>query len=165
MSAPSRRSHMAPRRMTGARGRYNAGEPPPGRRSQGQGDEITRVNPGAGDAVSPARVRHSPTAGGAAPVERWVDLPPDENGQYEGEETLMEFLGWFFSTMFWLFYIVALFTVAWLTFKKGHIVLFIVGILVPFLWLIGAILPAKRGSRYEVEQEMRRQAMVDQMTQ
>jgi hypothetical protein len=76
----------------------------------------------------------------------------------------MEFLGWFFSVMFWIFYLVALFTVCLLTFKKGHIVLGIVGIFLPFLWLIGAILPAKRGSRYEVEQGMRQQAMTDQMT-
>jgi len=76
----------------------------------------------------------------------------------------MEFLGWFFSILFWTFYLVCLFTVCLLTFKKGHIVLGIVGIFLPFLWLIGAILPAKQGSRYEVEQEMRRQAMTHQLT-
>jgi hypothetical protein len=76
----------------------------------------------------------------------------------------VEFLGWFFSVMFWMFYIVALFTVCMLTFKKGHVVLGIAGIFLPFLWLIGAILPAKRGSRFEVEQGMRRQASMEQMT-
>jgi hypothetical protein len=76
----------------------------------------------------------------------------------------MEFFGWAFSFMFWVIYIVALFTVAMLTFKKGHIVLGIVGIFLPFLWLIGAILPAKRGSRFEVEQGMRQQAAMEQMT-
>jgi hypothetical protein len=40
----------------------------------------------------------------------------------------------------------------------------IVGIFLPFLWLIGAILPAKRGSRFEVEQGMRQQAAMEQMT-
>lgn len=64
----------------------------------------------------------------------------------------MEFLGWFFSVMFWIFYIVALFTVCMLTFQKGHTLLGIVGIFLPFLWLIGAILPAKPGSRYAAQQ-------------
>ena len=45
-----------------------------------------------------------------------------------------------------------------------NIVLGIVGIFLPFLWLIGAILPAKRGSRYEVDQRMRQQVAMDQMT-
>jgi len=76
----------------------------------------------------------------------------------------MEYFGWFFSFMFWTIYIVALFTVARLTFTKGHILLGIVGIFLPFLWLIGAILPAKRGSRFEVEQAMSRQAAMEQMT-
>ena len=76
----------------------------------------------------------------------------------------MEYFGWFFSFMFWTLYIVALFTVCMLTFKKGHTILGIVGIFLPFLWLIGAILPAKRGSRYEVEHGMARQAAMEQMT-
>jgi hypothetical protein len=76
----------------------------------------------------------------------------------------MEYAGWFFSLMFWTIYIVALFTVAMLTFKKGHIVLGVVGIFLPFLWLIGAILPAKRGSRFATEQAMRQQAAMEQMT-
>jgi len=63
----------------------------------------------------------------------------------------MEFLGWFFSAMFWVFYLVALFTVCSLTFQKGHMVLGIVGIFLPFLWLIGAILPPKAGSRYALQ--------------
>jgi hypothetical protein len=76
----------------------------------------------------------------------------------------MYYAGWFFSFMFWMVYIVCLFTVCALTFKKGHIVLGIAGIFLPFLWLIGAFLPAKRGSRYEVEQGMQRQAAYEQMT-
>jgi hypothetical protein len=39
-----------------------------------------------------------------------------------------------------------------LTFKKGHTLLGILGIFLPFLWLIGAILPAKPGSRFAAEQ-------------
>jgi hypothetical protein len=76
----------------------------------------------------------------------------------------MEFLGWFFSVMFWVFYIVALFTVCMLTFKKGHTLLGIVGIFLPFLWLIGAILPAKPGSRYHVEHARSQQVAMEQMT-
>ena len=44
------------------------------------------------------------------------------------------------------------------------IVLGIVGIFVPFLWLIGAILPARHGSRYEVQQAAQYQAQMGQMT-
>jgi len=63
----------------------------------------------------------------------------------------MEFLSWLFSAMFWAVYIVALFTVCSLTFQKGHTVLGIVGIFLPFLWLIGAVLPPKAGSRYALQ--------------
>ena len=41
-----------------------------------------------------------------------------------------------------------LFTVAVVTFQKRHIVLFVLGFLIPFLWLIGAMLPGKPGSTY-----------------
>jgi hypothetical protein len=72
------------------------------------------------------------------------------------------------ETFLWItlatLYIFALFTVALLTFQKGHIVLGIVGIFLPFLWLIGAILPAKEGSRYEVAQEMRYQQQIAKMS-
>jgi hypothetical protein len=44
-------------------------------------------------------------------------------------------------------YLVALFTVCVLTFRKGYLVLGILGIFFPFLWLIGAVLPDKRGAR------------------
>jgi primosomal protein N' len=44
-----------------------------------------------------------------------------------------------------------------LTFQKGHIVLGIVGIFIPFLWLIGAIIPAKPDSRYAQQENMRYQ--------
>ena len=42
-------------------------------------------------------------------------------------------------------YITLLFTVAVLTWRKGHKGLFIFGIFFPILWLIGAILPPKPG--------------------
>lgn len=76
----------------------------------------------------------------------------------------MSGLDWALSTLFFVMYFFLLFTVCFLTFRKGYILLGILGIFIPFLWLIGAILPAKRGSRYEVEQSMRYQAQVNQMT-
>jgi hypothetical protein len=48
-------------------------------------------------------------------------------------------------------YIVCLFTVCAMTFAKGRTVLGIVGIFLPFLWLIGAVLPAKPGSRFAIQ--------------
>jgi hypothetical protein len=73
-------------------------------------------------------------------------------------------LEWFFGFLLFSFYITCLFTVCIMTFQKGHIVLGIVGIFFPFLWLIGAILPAKPGSRYEFAQEARFQAQAQQMS-
>jgi hypothetical protein len=73
----------------------------------------------------------------------------------------MTVLDWTLIVFLFTIYIVCLFTVCWLTFKKGYIVLGIIGIIFPFLWLIGAILPAKAGSRYEMEEGIR---MQQQMT-
>lgn len=58
-----------------------------------------------------------------------------------------EWLAW---TLLITLYITCLFTVCSLTFQKGYTVLGVVGIFLPFLWLIGAILPAKPGSRLDV---------------
>jgi hypothetical protein len=74
----------------------------------------------------------------------------------------MEVLGWTFSFMFWAMYIVCIFTVCLLTFQKGHTILGILGIFLPLLWLIGAVLPAKPGSRYEQAQEARFSAQAQQ---
>jgi len=71
----------------------------------------------------------------------------------------------FFSFMFAMMYIACLFTVCMLTFKKGHTLLGILGIFLPLPWLIGACLPAKHGSRAWVEEGMRRQAYVEQVSQ
>jgi len=73
-------------------------------------------------------------------------------------------LDWILSSMLVVVYIFLLFTVCLLTFQKGHVVLGILGIFIPFLWLIGAILPARPGSRYEVQEAMRYQTRMDQMT-
>jgi hypothetical protein len=67
----------------------------------------------------------------------------------------MNFLDWLLSSALFVLYIVCLFTVCLLTFRKGHIILGIVGIFSPFLWLIGAVLPPRRGSRYDAEQAHR----------
>jgi hypothetical protein len=71
----------------------------------------------------------------------------------------MSALDWVFTSLFFVLYICLLFTVCLMTFQKGHIVLGIVGIFIPILWLIGAILPARPGSRYAREEAMRYQAM------
>jgi hypothetical protein len=65
----------------------------------------------------------------------------------------MDGLAWVLSTILVVFYIVCLFTVCSLTFKKGRTLLGIAGIFMPLLWLIGAILPAKPGSRFDVAQQ------------
>jgi hypothetical protein len=41
-------------------------------------------------------------------------------------------------------YLVLVFTIALLTFRKGHWVLGLIGFIFPVLWLFGAILPARR---------------------
>jgi hypothetical protein len=64
--------------------------------------------------------------------------------------TGMEWILW--STLV-VFYLVCLFTVCTLTFRKGHTALGILGIFLPFLWLIGAILPPKPGSAYEMQEQ------------
>jgi len=66
--------------------------------------------------------------------------------------------------MLFIVYIFLIFTVCMLTFQKGHTLLGILGIFIPFLWLIGAVLPAKQGSRYQVAETTRYQAQMNQMT-
>ena len=61
-------------------------------------------------------------------------------------------LEWFLSTTLFILYLFCLFTVCLLTFRKGHTVLGILGIFLPFLWLIGAVLPPKQGSAYALQQ-------------
>jgi hypothetical protein len=72
--------------------------------------------------------------------------------------TGMAFLDWVLSATLFIMYIFCLFTVCMLTFRKGHTVLGILGIFLPFLWLIGAILPAKHGSSYETQEATRYQS-------
>ena len=67
----------------------------------------------------------------------------------------MTVLEWILVSILCIVYVLCLVTICILTFKKGYIVLGIVGIFFPLLWFIGAILPPKRGSRYEQEEAMR----------
>ncbi|MGE5286561.1 MAG: hypothetical protein ACM3ML_05025 [Micromonosporaceae bacterium] len=53
--------------------------------------------------------------------------------------------GWAFTAA--AIYLVLLFTVAILTFRKGHWILGVIGIIFPILWLIGAVLPDRRAYR------------------
>ena len=42
-------------------------------------------------------------------------------------------------------YFVLLLTLGIISIRKGHWVMFIVGIFIPLFWIIGALLPPKRG--------------------
>ena len=64
-------------------------------------------------------------------------------------------LEWILVSTLGVIYIVCLFTVCALTFRKGHVALGIIGIFLPFLWLIGAVLPPRPGSSYEVQEHAR----------
>ena len=44
-------------------------------------------------------------------------------------------------------YLVLIFTLAVLTFRKGHWILGLIGFVFPVLWVIGAILPSRRRYR------------------
>jgi hypothetical protein len=43
-----------------------------------------------------------------------------------------------------LLYLVLMFTLGLMTLRKGHWVMFIVGIPIPLFWLIGALMPSAR---------------------
>jgi len=54
--------------------------------------------------------------------------------------------GWVITTS--IIYLVLVFTLALLTFRKGHWILGLIGFIFPVLWLIGAVLPDHRGGRH-----------------
>lgn len=56
--------------------------------------------------------------------------------------------GWFWGIGLGILYLVLLFTVAIMTFRKGHWILGLIGFIFPVLWLIGAILPPTRSSSH-----------------
>jgi hypothetical protein len=52
--------------------------------------------------------------------------------------------GWFWGFGLAILYLVLLFTVAIMSFRKGHWVLGLIGFIFPILWFVGAILPSRR---------------------
>jgi hypothetical protein len=52
---------------------------------------------------------------------------------------------WF--TTLGIIYLVLLFTLAVLSFRKGHWVLGLIGFIFPLLWVVGAIMPPVRSRR------------------
>ena len=54
---------------------------------------------------------------------------------------LMSGLEWLLITTLAVLYIFLIFTVALITFRKGHFVLGFLGMVLPFQWLIGAVVP------------------------
>lgn len=57
-------------------------------------------------------------------------------------------LEWILGVALVSLYFVCLFTVCMITFQKGYTALGIIGIFLPFLWLIGAVMPPKPDSAY-----------------
>jgi hypothetical protein len=43
-------------------------------------------------------------------------------------------------------YLACMFTVGVITFRKGRLVLLVLGVVLPLLWFVGALLPAKHRS-------------------
>jgi hypothetical protein len=77
----------------------------------------------------------------------------------------MSWLEWTLGFILLSFYITCLFTVCIMTFQKGYTVLGIIGIFIPLLWLVGAFLPAKQGSKYALNQQIANQQQVEQYMQ
>jgi hypothetical protein len=77
----------------------------------------------------------------------------------------MTALDWFLSITLFVIYIFCLFTVCVLTFRKGYTLLGIIGIFIPILWLIGAVLPAKPNSHYAIDRDRRETMQIEAMGQ
>lgn len=77
----------------------------------------------------------------------------------------MSWLEWTLGFILLSFYITCLFTVCIMTFQKGYTVLGIIGIFIPLLWLIGAFLPAKQGSKYSLNQQIANKQQLEQYMQ
>jgi hypothetical protein len=50
------------------------------------------------------------------------------------------------GVLFGVLYIVLLVTLGIISIRKGHWVMFIIGIFIPLFWIIGALLPPTRGN-------------------
>jgi hypothetical protein len=57
----------------------------------------------------------------------------------------MSATGWGFTLG--IIYLVLLVVFAILCFRKGHWILGLIGFIIPILWIIGAVLPSRRGYR------------------
>jgi hypothetical protein len=79
----------------------------------------------------------------AVPGSRPLAEPPDVGGMIR-RRWAMSALGWSFTVGL---YLVLLFTLAVLSFRKGHWVLGLVGFVFPVLWLVGAVLPDRHARR------------------
>jgi hypothetical protein len=69
-------------------------------------------------------------------------------GHSTGNNKEVHAMGWLLWVGLATLYVVLLFTVCVVCFRKGHKILGIVGIFLPFLWLVGAALPATEESMY-----------------
>ena len=49
-----------------------------------------------------------------------------------------------YGVLLGVLYLVLLITLGIMTLRKGHWVMFLIGIIFPILWLIGAVIPARR---------------------
>ena len=49
-----------------------------------------------------------------------------------------------YGVLLGILYLVLLITLGIMTLRKGHWVMFLIGIIFPILWLVGAIIPARR---------------------
>jgi hypothetical protein len=52
------------------------------------------------------------------------------------------------GVLFGAIYLVLLITLGILSIRKGHWVMFLIGIFIPIFWIVGALLPPKGGQAY-----------------
>jgi hypothetical protein len=52
------------------------------------------------------------------------------------------------GVLFGAIYVVLLITLGIIAIRKGHWVMFIIGIFIPLFWIIGALLPPRGGKAY-----------------
>jgi hypothetical protein len=62
----------------------------------------------------------------------------------------MPYTGWLVGAMLIYVYYICLFSIGVTAFDKDRRVLATIGFILPIVWLFGALLPAREGSRYEL---------------
>jgi len=67
----------------------------------------------------------------------------------------MAFIAWMYVVVLYYLYVIFLFTVGVTTFEKGRNILGSTGFFMPLVWLVGALLPARKGSLYDFDKEIR----------